>query len=305
MKPVKCPLLLGLIILVGALETSALLANPPGRSSPCYSNRAIRKHDDDDDEGNSSGLQATRRSVLLGSVMAIAAAPSMVLSPMKARAVGEGEQRMVFKQKPTAPIGALLPAVQQRLLLEASLDLCKKGDFENIQRIVAPLDDSYIQNMNGSQNMKVIKKYNPAQVLRGDVVRAAMNLYQTNLNYNNLLSNPSDAFTVTDPTWKKSYIRANDGLPDLQRVIGADIDMRQLLRNQVQEKIDDAAAELYAPDRDDQELLALLQDAAQSFDMWLDRVRTGDVRDALQAAMKGESVKVYDAYAAGFLPPSL
>lgn len=111
-----------------------------------------------------------------------------------------------------------------------------------------------------------------------------MNLYQTNLNYNNLLSNPEEAFIITDPDWKKSYVRANDGLPDLKRLVGADIDIRQLLRNQVQLKIDDAAAELYAaaPDDDDsnQELIRLLQEASQNFDMWLDRVREGDVRDA-------------------------
>ena len=152
--------------------------------------------------------------------------------------------------------------------------------------------------------MKIIQQYNPATVLRGDLVRATMNLYQTNLNYNNLLNNPEEAFTVTDPNWKKSYIRANNGLPDLKKLIGADLDMRQLLRNQVQLKIDDAAAELYASDCDNEELVSLLQEATQNFDLWLNRVRTGDVRDALKAALAGESVKIYDSYAAGFLPPT-
>lgn len=135
-----------------------------------------------------------------------------------------------------------------------------------------------------------------------------MNLYQTNLNYNNLLSNPEEAFIITDPDWKKSYVRANDGLPDLKRLVGADIDIRQLLRNQVQLKIDDAAAELYAaaPDDDDsnQELIRLLQEASQNFDMWLDRVREGDVRDALKTALAGESIQFYESYAGGFLPPA-
>ena len=36
-----------------------------------------------------------------------------------------------------------------------------------------------------------------------------MNLYTTNLNYNNILSNPEEAFSVTDASWKKTYIRAN------------------------------------------------------------------------------------------------
>lgn len=259
------------------------------------------KPDKATDNGLGNGVIKNRRELLVGSLILLSS--GICISPKPARALGEGEQRMVFKQKPTAPIGALLPAVQQRLLLEASLDFCKKGNIERLKEVIPRLDESYIENVDGSKNMKVLKKYNPEQVLRGDVVRATMNLYQTNLNYNNLLSNPSDAFTVTDSSWKKSYIRANDGLPDLQNVIGADIDMRQLLRNQVQQKIDDAAAELYASDQDNEELEILLEDAAQNFDLWLDRIRTGDVRDALQAAMEGKSVKVYDTYASGFLPP--
>jgi hypothetical protein len=35
----------------------------------------------------------------------------------------EQNQRMIFREKPTAPIGALVPAIQQRLLLEATLDI--------------------------------------------------------------------------------------------------------------------------------------------------------------------------------------
>lgn len=38
-----------------------------------------------------------------------------------------------------------------------------------------------------------------------------------------------------------------------------------------------------------------------NFDGWLDRVREGYVRDALQAALAGESIQVYESEAAGFL----
>ena len=53
-----------------------------------------------------------------------------------------------------------------------------------------------------------------------------------------------------------------------------------------------------------EELQQLLKEATETFDQWLDRIRYGDVRDALQAALKGETTKVYDGWAAGFLPPS-
>ena len=244
---------------------------------------------------------------------------TMTTLPPTAWSVGEGTERMVFRQKPTAPVGALLPAVQQRLLLERALDLAQKRDLENLKLILPPLDDTNpIPNANGRQNVRILREFPPNKVLRGDLLRATMNLYQTNLNYNNLLANPNEAFVVTDPDWKKSYIRANDGLPDLQKLIGADIDMRQLLRNQVQVKIDDAAAELYATtttttndaaddddynDNNSDELIRLLQEAGQYFDLWLDRIRPGDVRDALQMAMAGKAFPIYDTYAAGFLPP--
>jgi hypothetical protein len=220
---------------------------------------------------------------------------------------------MVFRQKPTAPVSALIPAVQQRLLLEAALEATKNKQIDKIKTILPSLDDSsYVYSIisaskSREMDAKILNQCDPAQVLRGDLTRATMNLYQTNLNYNNILgnsNNPNEAFAVTDPDWKKSYIRANDGLPDLQKVIGADLDLRQLLRNQVQQKLDDAAAELYATDYDEKELLVLLTEAAQSFDKWLDRVRYGDVRDAIAKAIRGERVKIYDSYAAGFLPPS-
>jgi len=226
-------------------------------------------------------------------------APIFVWTPISALAVGEGTERMVFKQKPTAPIDALLPAIQQRLLLEAALNVLggtskqnqpttESEKLQGLKSILPPLDESpNFNNQNGSQNSRVLKEYPPDKALRGAVIRATMNVYQLNLNYDNLLNkNPNDAIEITDPGWKKSYIRANDGLPDLPKIVGADIDMRQLLRNQVQLKIDDAAAELYANDCDLDELMALLQDAARNFDLWLDRVRAGDVRDAIRIAQK-------------------
>ena len=261
-----------------------------------------------------------RRDVILQWSTFLTGNAILLSSSQEAQAIGEGTERMVFRQKPTAPVGALLPAVQQRLLLEMALDLAQKRDLENLKLILPPLDDTNpIPNANGRQNARILKEFPPNKVLRGDLLRATMNLYQTNLNYNNLLANPNEAFVVTDPDWKKSYIRANDGLPDLQKLIGADIDMRQLLRNQVQVKIDDAAAELYATtttttttndaaddddnDNNSDELIRLLQEAGQYFDLWLDRIRPGDVRDAVQMALAGTAIPVYDTYAAGFLPP--
>lgn len=233
----------------------------------------------------------------------------MLLLPSITNAVGEGSERMVFRQKPTVPTGALLPAIQQRLLLEAALNLAKKGNIESkekLKTILMPLSEEDSINASKNQDVKILKQYDPAKVLRGDLTRACMNLYQTNLNYDSILSNinnPTQAYEITDPEWKKSYIRSKGGLPDIKKVIGADLDMRQLLRNQVQLKLDDASAELYAIDYELQELIALLEEACKSFDLWLDRVNEQNLQDAIQAAMKGETIQIYESYTAGFLPP--
>jgi hypothetical protein len=166
------------------------------------------------------------------------------------------------------------------------------------------------------QDYKLLKQHSPSKVLSGGMVRAAMNIYTANLDYGNISNqqnnnnNPSDIYTVTDPAWKKAYIRENDKLPDVQQVIAADLDVRDLYRNQVQQKLEDAAAELYYNrgsggsnvNLDVEEVRTLLQEAAQSFDLWLDRIADEDVKSAIQAAMEGKELKVYEPFTAGFLP---
>lgn len=237
-----------------------------------------------------------------------------------ALAVGEGEQRMVLNQKPKAPLGALIPAVQQRLLLEECLSLSNqqlrsnKSDndqhteiLQKLQSILGPLtqeDESSTRSFLGQsggtnkKDLTILRQCPPNQCLSGYVIRASMNLYSTNLQFSNMPD-----YTVTDPSWKKQYIRANDGLPDIQRVITADLNLRDLYRNQVQLQIDDASAELYRNDDCDfQELQVILKEAAMVFDQWLDRVDDQDFKNTLQAVLEGKSIPIYDSFYAGFIP---
>lgn len=232
-----------------------------------------------------------------------------------ARAVGEGSERMVFRTKPSAPTAALVPALQQRLLLEAALQLCSNKNNSSsdtsvnevrLKSLLPPLSErtSY------KRDDAVFKQYAPAKVLYGATTRAAMNIYTANLRYEDGITTrggtkdtPNSAYDVTDPDWKKAYIRANDGLPDVKKVIVADLDLRDLYRNQVEQKLDDAAAELYAPQCDSQELRTLLKEAAVSFDQWLDRIAESDVQNAMRDVLAGKELQLDAAYTAGFLPP--
>lgn len=79
---------------------------------------------------------------------------------------------------------------------------------------------------------------------------------------------PNEAVKITDPDWKMTFICVNDGLPDLQKIVGADIDMRHLLHNQVQLHIDDVTVKLWQTrDKFDvEELYSLLNESALNFD---------------------------------------
>jgi len=305
-----------LFFLTGALIQALLVESAFGWSQQQPSQLAPRQAAAVDANASSRNVMPAdvRRRDLLRNILCIGASGISLFKPSAGSAlVEEGEQRMVFREKPTAPVEALVPAIQQRLLLEAALELAKalkKGNgadsteiTQKLQSILPPLGD----DLSLQPDVRVLKHYNPAQILRGDLVRATMNLYTTNLNYNNLLGkqDPMQAYDVTDPQWKKSYIRNNDGLPDISKLIGADLDLRYLYRNQVQLKLDDASAELYySGEIDVGELVACLQEAQSAFDQWLDRIRYGDVREALALALQGKTAKVYDSWAAGFVPPT-
>ena len=228
----------------------------------------------------------------------------------------EQQPRMVLKQKPSAPIAALLPAVQQRLLLERCLALLEEetrsssGGSGNddtarkLRSVLLELDDA--GGGRGAVTFE-LKRHPPDRYLGGGVVRAAMDLCASNLSYG---ADPD--YAVTDKRWKKSYIRSNGKLPDARQVVEADLNLRELYRNQVQLKVDDASAELYADSIrasnglgvvDYDELRNLLREAAEAFDLWLDLVDEGDVGNAVQAALEGQRARIYDSYYAGFIPP--
>ena len=241
----------------------------------------------------------------------------------------EERQRMVFKQRPRAPLSVLLPATEQRMLLKECLSLSEQlapssgsKDSEKdaaIQRLESIFVDpkqegggtynyytkGLTEKKRTERDLRILEQYQQARQrkLSGNIVRAAMNIYITNLRYGR-------DYSVEDVEWKSSYIRANGGLPDFRKLIQADLDLRILYMNQVQIRVDDAAAEFYAAamdgsNADFEELGRLLRLANDSMDAWFQLIEDVDVVEAASAVERGVTIKLSDSsYKAGFVPPA-
>lgn len=224
-----------------------------------------------------------------------------------------------------------MPAAQQRILLEQCLilsDQLSSSDTTKTDALVARLRAILVDPRTRGDTADTLRYYTPNLTFRrrfkrdrdlltayydndratlsGDVVQAAMNVYTDSLRY-------GADYTVRDDAWKRAYIRAHDGLPDVERLIRADMDLRELYRNQVQLRVDDAAAELFvsfggADHRNEEgaaELRRLLRSATASFDQWFDLIDDADVHEVLRAVSEGRSYQFKDySYASGFVPPS-
>jgi hypothetical protein len=114
--------------------------------------------------------------------------------------------------------------------------------------------------------------------LSGAAVRAAMNVYTANLQF-------GESYILTaSPSVKKELIRKYDGLPDVKQVITADLDLRDLYRNQAQTTIEDIQAELYRQEPDPAELVVLLAEAKKAYVLWFAFIAESAIREALQLA---------------------
>jgi len=117
-----------------------------------------------------------------------------------------------------------------------------------------------------------------------DEVRAALNYYTSNLNFN------PDRFVLTGTREEKSKLIREDKVPDVKGVIASDMGLRYLLRNDVLTGLDDARAELRyqmkqnvaAAAVDGKDLLDLLLAAQKALNKWFDLIGEEDVRAAFE-----------------------
>mmetsp|Transcript_17673 Transcript_17673/g.37203 ORF Transcript_17673/g.37203 Transcript_17673/m.37203 type:complete len:354 (+) Transcript_17673:112-1173(+) len=123
-------------------------------------------------------------------------------------------------------------------------------------------------------------------------VRRAFNIYTTNLNFN------PEKYVYSGSAEKKKRMIREDKMPTAVDVIRSDLDARDLYRNVVQTKLEDAKAEYLFQakqvgenngdvDRFEvSELLSLLRDAATAADKWFSFIPDEDVETALSIVKK-------------------
>lgn len=124
-----------------------------------------------------------------------------------------------------------------------------------------------------------------------DEIRAALNYYTSNLNFN------SDKFILTASKDERSKMIREDRIPDVKTVIASDMGLRYLLRNDVLTAMDDARAELTyqmkqvtttseASSIDAKDLLDLLLAAQSACNKWFDLIEEQSVQEALAVVRK-------------------
>lgn len=200
-----------------------------------------------------------------------------------------------LQNRPFAPVAALVPATKQRLLLQRATVLAEQltgsdgassSDLvEQLRSIVAspsvvypaPRDNSLTRPF--INDSKILAQVRLDQ-LSGAALRAAMNAYTSQLRF-------GESYVLTaDPATKKRFLREYNRLPDVQQVIAADLDLRDLYRNQAQTAADDLAAELAREQPDPTEIVSLVREIGTAVNQWFGLIAERDVEQALARGME-------------------
>jgi hypothetical protein len=217
------------------------------------------------------------------------------------------------QSRPRAPLEALLPATEQRFLVEKACKLLKKleelklhsnGGSESAQSLWSDLLKLFATSKD--ETSRGVGLYSvlgdpathfPWPKLSGANVRAALDIYTSKLQF-------GDSYILTaSADVKKAWIRKYGALPDVKQVVTADLDLRDLYRNTIQTAIDDLQAELLYQQRktagfasedtlleslDLSEIASLLEITRQGFEKWFAFIDPLDVH-TVQAELERET----------------
>ena len=187
--------------------------------------------------------------------------------------------------RPYAPLDALVPAARNRLLLTKCLVLSKKLVEKERQ---GSCNHGSCESLCARLKMTIPppspkQKAHTSNQLTGGSMRAAMNIYTANLRF-------ADSYVLTASNEdRRRYIRENNRLPTVKQVVAADLDLRDLYRNLIETKMDDAQAELYSDQFDAEELYTLLNQVDSAYRQWFALISETDVKAAEKEALLVES----------------
>jgi hypothetical protein len=161
--------------------------------------------------------------------------------------------------------------------------------YNNIMKSASPQDVPYLLLVKAGEQREInILKQQQKYLEKQNAIREAFNFYTKQLQFD------TEFYVLNaSPTEKKKMIR-NDALPDIKSVIVSDLDLRDLVRNQVLDAVDDAKAELMYQMKqyddsgifDGSELRTCLLRAQGMINQWFGFIPENDVAVAVETVSK-------------------
>ena len=138
-----------------------------------------------------------------------------------------------------------------------------------------------IQEWGDQRQFKILRK-RQLQLDSEIPMRAALNAYTNNLVF-------GDGYQLNAQDEEKKNLVRNDALPNVNAVVVSDLDLRDLIRNQILQNMDDTRAELkyqmQQPNLEVQEVLNYLSEAQTSCDKWFRLIPDQDVKTAISIVL--------------------
>jgi len=233
-------------------------------------------------------IDESRRSLFAKAALSISPAfLTLIVAPQVAMAEDSRSTVLQAARKPWAPTEALLPATRVRLLLNRSISLADElASFPSTATGISTNKKARIEEILEQLGSILVPPTSASDLKPNKSIRLAFNTYTAYLRYD-------DKFTLNgSPSERKKLIR-EDRIPDVKQVITADLDLRDLYRNQVLTNVDEARAELrYQMDEcakgnevDGEELLRLLNAAGNACDEWFNLISIDDVNEAMDIVL--------------------
>lgn len=230
----------------------------------------------------------SRRSLLLLPCFLFCSNPSFAFATEKIEEINIEDSRS-NQRKPWAPTEALLPATRVRLLLNQAISITEElaswqessSDIKKSQNDLSQQQYDDTKKILSRLESILAPPLTLSDIKPNKSIRLAFDTYTAYLRYD-------DTFIITAPPSEKKKMIREDRIPDVKQVISADLDLRDLYRNEVITNVDEARAELrYQINQfernnafDCEEIRRLLESAKDACDCWFNLIAEEDVKEA-------------------------